>query len=85
MYRIVTTFKGDSVPFVVHDVSAFNLEHCRILAVAIANRHLGDIPLEYHLHGQGRFVIWSNGFVVGGVGFGKTIDEDSGGTQAVRI
>lgn len=84
MYRIVTTFKGDSVLFVVHDVFAFTMEHCKILAFAISNRYLGDIPLEYHEHGQGRFTIWSQGWLVGGVGFGKTIDEDLGGTQSVR-
>lgn len=85
MYRIVTTFKDDSVPFTCHDVSAFNMEHCKILAFAIANRYLGDIPLGYYRQDQGRFVIWSNGCIVGGIGFGLMNDIESGGTHAVRI
>ncbi len=85
MYRIVTTYKDDSVPFVVHDISAFNMEHCRILAYAIVNRHFGDIPLELHEQRQGRFKICSQGRWIGGVGFGMHENEDAVGTQTTRI
>lgn len=74
MYSIVTTFKRDTVPFVCHTVSAFNTEHCRILAFDLVKRHFGSIQLEYHDQGQGRYTICSQGRVVGCVGFGP-LDE----------
>ena len=85
MYRIVTTYKDDSVQFVVHDVSAFNDEHCEIIAVSMVRRYFSGLPLTFHKHGQGRFTICSQGWLIGGIGFGVVNDIDSGGTQAVRI
>ena len=84
MYRIVTTYKDDSVPFVVHDVSAFNDEHCEIIAVSMVCRYFSGLPLTFHKHGQGRFTVCSNGWLVGAVGFGVVTDIHSGGTQTVR-
>jgi len=81
MYSIITTFKNDTVPFVCHTVSAFNMEHCRILAFAIVNRHFGDIPLEYRRHEQGRFTVCSQGRLVGGVGFGQSDETSPDGTR----
>ena len=81
MYNIITTFKGDSVPFVCHTVSAFNMEHCEILAFALVNRHFGDIPLEYREHSQGRFTICSQGRLVGGVGFGPESEANVDGIR----
>ena len=81
MYRIVTTYKDDSVPFVVHDVSAFNDEHCEIIAVSMVRRYFSGLPLTFHKHGQGRFTVCSQGWLVGGVGFSKGDESDVDGTR----